>query len=148
MNGNTAYYDAPFSDEARRRNLYEGRLFVYLLRKSTLAFIQHVRKLIEEAFAPYDPEQAQFHLPVERYAEIPGKLKPYFIHHLESKMHVKAVLTELGCDPDKTHFDVPKMRSSTSDNNLTTGIAYGWHPHRDTWNSAPPQPNQLGDSHL
>jgi ectoine hydroxylase-related dioxygenase (phytanoyl-CoA dioxygenase family) len=30
------------------------------------------------------------------------------------------------------------MRSSTSDNYLTTGIAYAWHPHRDTWYSAPP----------
>ena len=26
---------------------------------------------------------------------------------------------------------------STSDNYLTTGIAYAWHPHRDTWYSAP-----------
>jgi len=33
------------------------------------------------------------------------------------------------------------MRSSTSDNYLTTGIAYAWHPHRDTWYSAPP--NQI-----
>jgi hypothetical protein len=29
------------------------------------------------------------------------------------------------------------MRTSTSDNYLTTGIAYAWHPHRDTWYSAP-----------
>jgi len=27
--------------------------------------------------------------------------------------------------------------ASTSDNDLTTGIAYAWHPHRDTWYSAP-----------
>jgi len=141
MNSNTVYYDAPFSDEVRRQKLYEGQLFVYSPRKSTLALIQHARKLIEEAFAPYDPEQAQFHLPVERYAQILGKLKPFFIHHPESKTHVKAVLTDLGCDPEKTHFDVPKMRSSTSDNYLTTGIAYAWHPHRDTWYSAPP--NQI-----
>ena len=30
------------------------------------------------------------------------------------------------------------MRSSTSSNYLTTGIAYAWHAHRDTWYSAPP----------
>ena len=29
------------------------------------------------------------------------------------------------------------MRSSTSDKYLTTGIAYAWHPHRDTWYAAP-----------
>jgi ectoine hydroxylase-related dioxygenase (phytanoyl-CoA dioxygenase family) len=33
------------------------------------------------------------------------------------------------------------MRSSTSDNYLTSGFAYAWHPHRDTWYSAPP--NQI-----
>ena len=36
-----------------------------------------------------------------------------------------------------TYFDVPRLRTSTSDNYLTTGIAYAFHPHRDTWYSAP-----------
>jgi ectoine hydroxylase-related dioxygenase (phytanoyl-CoA dioxygenase family) len=46
-------------------------------------------------------------------------------------------LADLGCDLERTFFDVPRMRSSTSDNYLTTGIAFAWHPHRDTWFSAP-----------
>jgi hypothetical protein len=29
------------------------------------------------------------------------------------------------------------MRTATSNGYLTTGIAYAWHPHRDTWYSAP-----------
>ena len=29
------------------------------------------------------------------------------------------------------------MRTSTSDAYLTSGIAYAFHPHRDTWYSAP-----------
>ena len=40
MNSNTVYYDAHFSDEVRRQKLYEGQLFVYSPRKSTLAFIR------------------------------------------------------------------------------------------------------------
>jgi hypothetical protein len=44
----------------------------------------------------------------------------------------------MGCDLERTYFDVPKMRSSTSNGYLTTGIAYAWHPHRDTWYSALP----------
>ncbi len=51
---------------------------------------------------------------------------------------MRAVLEDLGCDPERTYFDVPRLRSSTSDGYLTTGIAYAWHPHRDTWYSAPP----------
>lgn len=74
---------------------------------------------------------------VGQYADLLGKLKPSFIHHSESKRHLQNVLEDLGCDPAKTYFDVPRMRSSTSDNYLTTGIAFAWHPHRDTWYSAP-----------
>jgi hypothetical protein len=47
------------------------------------------------------------------------------------------MLRELGADPEKTYFDVPRMRTSTSDDYLTSGIAYAFHPHRDTWYSAP-----------
>ncbi|MBS0169874.1 MAG: hypothetical protein JSR62_05925 [Nitrospira sp.] len=134
---NTVYYDAQVTDEVRRQRLFDGQLFVYSPRPSSLAFIEFAKKLIREAFAPHDPETAQYHMSVEAYAEILGKLKPQFIHHPDSKRHLQALLAELGCDLTTTYFDVPKMRSSTSDNYLTTGIAYAWHPHRDTWYSAP-----------
>ena len=74
---------------------------------------------------------------VGRYADLLGKLKPAFIHHPESKRHLQNVLDEFGCDLEKTYFDVPRMRTATSDGYLTTGIALAWHPHRDTWYSAP-----------
>lgn len=135
---NTVYYDPTFSDDERRQRLFEGQLMVYSPRSSTLAFIEFARTMIKDAFAPHDPELAQYQMPVEQYAKILGELKPGFIHHTESKRHLQNVLRDLGCDLAKTYFDVPKMRSSTSDNFLTTGIAYAWHPHRDTWYSAPP----------
>jgi hypothetical protein len=134
----TVYFDPPFGDDERRARLYEGQLFVYSPRAPGLALAAFARGLIEEAFAPLDPLTAQHHLSVERYAEVLGKLKPSFIHHEESKRHLRALLSDLGCDLEKTFFDVPRMRSSTSDGYLTTGIAYAWHPHRDTWYSAPP----------
>lgn len=135
---NTIYYDPQFSDERRREELFRGQLLVYSPRRSTLAFIEFARTLIKEAFVPYDPETAQRHLSVEQYADLLGKLKPNFIHHPQSKVLIRDIFDEMGCDLEKTYFDVPKMRSSTSDNYLTTGIAYAWHPHRDTWYSAPP----------
>ena len=135
---NTIYYDPPFSDEQRRQLLFEGQLVVFTPRPSTLALIKFARTLIEEAFAPLDPETAQHKLSVEEYADILVKLKPGFIHHPQSKRLIQDIFREMGCDLNKTYFDVPKMRSSTSDNYLTTGIAYAWHPHRDTWYSAPP----------
>jgi hypothetical protein len=47
------------------------------------------------------------------------------------------MLTELGCDPEKTFFDVPRMRTAFPGDYLKSGIAYAFHAHRDTWYSAP-----------
>lgn len=124
-------------DDERRRMLYNGALFLYSPSPALKQLIEFARELIEDAFRPYDPQTAQFELPVEQYAEILAKLKPLFIHHPRSKELVKAALCGLGCDPAKTYFDVPRLRSSTSNDYLTTGIAYAFHPHRDTWYSAP-----------
>lgn len=134
---NTIYVDSPFSEAERRRQLYNGQLFVFSPRPSTIALCEFARDLIQDAFGSLDPREAQYSLPVEEYAAILGKLKPYFIHHPKSKQLMQSVLLETGCDLDQTYFDVPKMRSSTSGGYLTTGIAYAWHPHRDTWYSAP-----------
>lgn len=134
---NTIYFDPPFSDDQRRHHLYNGQLFVYSPRPSTIEFCSFARELIEEAFGTCDPRRAQHTLQVEEYAAILAKLKPTFIHHPKSKQYLQAIFREMGCDLEKTHFDVPKMRSSTSGGYLTTGLAYAWHPHRDTWYSAP-----------
>lgn len=134
---NTIYYDTQMTDDERRAALFDGQLCVYSPTKCSLALIEFARNLIKKAFEPHDPEKAQFDMPVEEYAGLLTKLKPNFIHHPESKAYLQALLRDMGCDLKKTYFDVPKMRSSTSGNYLTTGIAYAWHPHRDTWYSAP-----------
>ncbi len=125
------------SDDERRDRLYAGDLFVQPLSPAITSFVQFTRQLVEDAFRPYDPELAQYELDVESYAAVLKELKPGFIHHPESKTHLRAILVEQGCDPDLTYFDVPRLRTSTSDNYLTTGLAYAFHPHRDTWYSAP-----------
>lgn len=135
---NAVFFDSDVSDCTRRKQLYEGQLFVYGTRPSVLALTNFARSMVEDAFGGLDPRTAQDHMEVEQYADILGKLKPAFIHHPDSKRHLKAVLEDFGCDLEKTYFDVPRMRSSTSDNYLTSGIAFAWHPHRDTWYSAPP----------
>jgi hypothetical protein len=76
-------------------------------------------------------------MPAEQYAALLADLKPRFIHHPESKRWIRGILQERVCDLEKTYFDVPRLRTATSDDYLTTGIAYAFHPHRDTWYSAP-----------
>jgi hypothetical protein len=134
---NTIYFDSSLTDEERRTRLYDGQLFVLPPTRSSLALCAFADEMIRKAFAPLDPEHAQHELSVERYAAVLADLKPRFINHPESKKYLQAILREAGCDLTQTYFDVPRMRSATSGNHLKTGIAYAWHPHRDTWYSAP-----------
>jgi hypothetical protein len=134
---NSIYIDAHLSDDARRQALYEGKIFVNTSTLATENFCQFTSDLIREAFDPLDPERAQWELPVEKFVDILKELKPRFIHHPQSKIYIQHILETSGCDMEKTYFDVPRLRTSTSSNYLTSGIAYAFHPHRDTWYSAP-----------
>jgi hypothetical protein len=133
----TVYIDAAVSDDTRREHIYGGDFFVYSPIPSAVALVDLARELTAEAFNGLDPETAQYQLPVDEYAAILAQLKPKFIHHPDAKKLLPGILRELGCDLDKTYFDVPRLRTATSDDYLTTGIAYAFHPHRDTWYSAP-----------
>ncbi len=134
---NSVFFDSALGDDARRERLYAGQLFVYAPVPSALKLVELARELIREAFGTHDPELAQHDMPVEEYAALLAALKPKFIHHPTAKACLQGILRELGCDLSKTYFDVPRMRTATSENYLTSGIAYAFHPHRDTWYSAP-----------
>jgi hypothetical protein len=133
----TIYYDSKLADSDRRQRLYQGNLFVYSPTPSSRALTQFARDLAATAFAPLDPQMAQFHLPVEKYVDILAQLKPTFIHHPRCKELIRDLLSEFGCDLNETYFDVPRLRTMTHGDYLTAGLAYAFHPHRDTWFSAP-----------
>lgn len=131
------HFDAAVADDERRRLIFAGDLFVYSASSASRELVTFAKAMLQEAFAGMDPEQAQYHMPVQEYARLLGELKPQFIHHPECKRLLPRILEAVGCDPEKTYFDVPRMRTATSDDYLTTGIAFAFHPHRDTWYSAP-----------
>jgi hypothetical protein len=133
----TVYVDSRFDDEKRREKLYDGQLFVYSPRPSSLAFTNFALNMIKEAFGKEDPTTAQYDMPVEEFVRIFAPLKPAFIHHPETKKLIQAMLVDLGCDPETTYLDVPRLRAVTSDAYLTSGVGYAHHLHRDTWYSAP-----------
>jgi hypothetical protein len=128
----------PQMDEAKRRQeLYRGSVLVYSPSPSALKLCEFARELIETAFHPYDPRKIQDSMPVEKCVEILADLKPKFIHHPTSKELIQRMLAERGCDLEKTYFDVPRLRTAFPADYLASGIAYAFHPHRDTWYSAP-----------
>lgn len=131
------FTNAALDDERRRRALYGGDVFVYSAGSGSRSLVEHARSLIAEAFGALDPETAQHQMAVEDFASLLAGLKPRFIHHPTSKALIQTLLSEFGCELEKTYFDVPRLRTSTSDDYLVSGISYAFHPHRDTWYSAP-----------
>jgi hypothetical protein len=124
-------------DEERRRALYAGEIFVCAETPATRALCGFAREMVEAAFAPHDPRRIHEAMPVEHCVAILAELKPRFIHHPRSKSLLQEMLREFGCDPEATYFDVPRLRSAMPKDYLAAGIAYAFHPHRDTWYSAP-----------
>jgi hypothetical protein len=135
----TIYVDPALSDEQRRHRLYAGDLMTFSAGESATKLAGLARELSEAAFAPHDPQVAQESMPAERYVEILAKLKPTFIHHPRAKELIAGLLSELGCDIERTYFDVPRLRTMAHGEYLKAGLAYQFHAHRDTWFSAPHQ---------
>lgn len=131
------FIDSTMGDDDRRKHLYRGAIFLHAPSESSLKLSQLARDLVEEAFTPMDPRKIQDAMPPERVAEILSVVKPKFIHHPKAKTYIQEMLVELGCSLEKTYFDVPRLRTAFPGDYLKTGIAYAFHPHRDTWYSAP-----------
>ena len=131
------FIDSRMDEEKRRQELYRGSVLVYSPSPSALKFCEFAREMVEAAFHPYDPRKVHEHMAVERCVEILADLKPKFIHHAKSKEFIQGMLVERGCDPEKTYFDVPRLRTAFPSDYLASGIAFAFHPHRDTWYSAP-----------
>jgi hypothetical protein len=97
------FFDS-MDDDAKRRDLYRGDLFVFSPRPATLALVEHAREMIEDAFAGKDPRTAL----------------------------IQAMLADLGCEPEATYFDVPRLRTMTNGDYLKAGYS-----RTTTWRSTP-----------
>jgi len=135
----TNYVDSSLEDADRRRLLYGGDLFTYSAGASARKLVDLARELSADAFAPHEPTLAHEALSPEEYVKVLADLKPGFIHHPTAKESIAGLLSELGCNLDKTYFDVPRLRTMAPVGYLNAGLAYQFHPHRDTWFSAPHQ---------
>ena len=136
----TALLIDPASDrDELLASLYRGDLVVFTKLASVFEYVDFTRRQLSEIFAPHHPEEAHVGVTPERMAAILGKWKPSFIHHERSKELVRSIVREAGFSPADTHFDVPKPRTAYPVDHLTTGIAFAFPWHRDTWYAAPRQ---------
>jgi hypothetical protein len=135
----TLLIDPALPGQDLRQRLYDGNL-VILTRLSALAdFVDYTRGELTELFKPHDPEHVHEYIEPTEMAAILGAWKPRFIHSDKSKKLIRAVIQEAGFEPEQTHYDLPKPRTSFPVGHLTTGVAFAFPWHRDVWYSAPAQ---------
>jgi hypothetical protein len=130
-----ALTDTEFSDQDRRGALFDGNLFVYMPRPSTLALGTAARRILEQRLGP-DPVWAQQRMTEsefsERFASAAHTLS-LVILELAS-----AVVAEFGGDRKTTFVGTPQMVATTGQGFLAHGLGVPQHPHRDTWYAASP----------
>jgi hypothetical protein len=132
------HIDSPLTDEERRARLYAGDIFIFSANPHSRRLIEFAREMIEEAFKGLDPRKLHETMAVEAVVDVLKDLKPRFIHHPMCKKVIPEMLDHWGIDLEKVYFDVPRLRTAYPSGFLSSGIAYAFHPHRDTWYSAPP----------
>jgi hypothetical protein len=122
-----------------RRQLYLGTLVILTRLQALRDFVEYTREELTELFKPHDPEHVHEYIDPPEMAKILGVWKPRFIHSERSKKLVRGIIEEAGFSATETHYDLPKPRTSFPVGHLTTGVAFAFPWHRDTWYSAPAQ---------
>lgn len=133
------YVDPRVSNEDLRKLLYQGGVVVLTHLDPVAEFVEFARAELNKLFSPHDPQQAHRHHTPAELASMLGSWKPAFIHHERSRELVKAIALAAGFDAEETMYDVPKPRTAYPSDHLTTGIAFAFPWHRDTWYAGPAQ---------
>ena len=129
--------DPDLPAEDLRQRIYHGDLVILTRLRAVDEFVTYLRKELTALFAPHDPQHVHEFIEPAEMAKILGEWKPRWIHADRSRDLVRAIIAEAGFEPEFTHYDVPKPRTSFPVGHLTTGIAFAFPWHRDVWYSAP-----------
>ncbi|RZT87875.1 hypothetical protein EV383_4807 [Pseudonocardia sediminis] len=135
----TIYLNRRISDGGRRESLYRGDFFLYTDIEGADALADHAKALIADAFDGLDPERAQYSMDVEEFISRVEPLKREFTNGHRTKELCQRFATDLGVDPERTYFDIPRLRVIPSDQFLTAGVSYNYKAHRDMWYGHPQQ---------
>src|SRR5438105_2785934 len=101
----TAFFvDSTMDDQRRRSRVFEGDLFLFRANAASKELVDFARQIIRESFQEVDPQQAQSDMKVEDFVATIAPLKTRFTNHERTKALVQNLLTEFGCDKDRTYF--------------------------------------------
>ena len=131
------YLNHVLTAEEQRRLVFQGEFLLMSKFPESVALCKYAESCMETAFGDLDPLTAQQDLSVEDFISRVSPLKTHFTNHQETKDMLQSLLIRLGYDPERTYFDVPRLRVVPSDNYLSAGVSYEYKPHRDLWYSSP-----------
>ncbi len=135
----TVYLNRRIGDDDRRESLFSGNFFLYTDIGGADALADHAKELIAEAFGGLDPERAQYEMDVEEFIRRVEPLKREFTNGQRTKELCQQFAVDLGTDPERTYFDIPRLRVIPADQFLTAGVSYNYKAHRDMWYGHPQQ---------
>lgn len=135
----TLYLNRKVDDDTRRARLFAGDFFLYTGLPGALALVEHAKSMIGQAFEGLDPERAQYEMDVDEFVRRVGPLKAEFTNGRRTKELCQQFALGFGVDPERTYFDIPRLRVIPADNFLTAGVSYNYKAHRDMWYGHPQQ---------
>lgn len=134
------YFNRQLPEAERRARIYDGSIFVLPGLKGIRDLSDWAEELIAEAFkGTPDIHRAHLHLPVEEFVRRVSPLKSRFVNDPRTRQICQELIAEVGADPQRTYFDLPRLRVIPPANYLTAGVSYNYAPHRDTWYAHPRQ---------
>jgi hypothetical protein len=134
------YVNRRSSDDERRGRMFAGGVFLYSAPQESSRMVEWVRELVDDAFGDLgDVRRAHERLPVEAFVSRAGPLKSTFTNDPKTKRLCQDLIAAVGCDPDQTYFDLPRLRVAPPGDYLTSGVSYAYKAHRDTWYAHPRQ---------
>lgn len=133
------YINRKLDEAARRASLYEGAIFLYSVPRSSQAIVDYIRELVTGAFELEDPTTAHRVYSVDEFVRRSSPVKSTFTNSLKTKELCRALISEMGANPDETYFDLPRLRVVPPSDYLASGVSYNYKPHRDTWYAHPRQ---------
>jgi hypothetical protein len=140
MNPTPIYVNRRCSDDDRRQRLFDGGIFLYGAPAESIRLVEWARELIDGAFADSgDVRRAHERMDVRAFVACAGPLKSKFTNDKNTKRLCQELIVAMGCDPEQTYFDLPRLRVAPPGNYLTSGVSYAYKPHRDTWYAHPRQ---------
>lgn len=140
MSSTPVYFNRRMEDDQRRQKIFEGCIFLYSSPSTSMKLVAWATEVIDRGFATHrDRRRAHLELSVKEFVDIVGPMKSTFTNHPKTKQLCQELVASMGCDPERTYFDLPRLRVAPPGDYLTSGVSYAYKAHRDTWYAHPRQ---------